>query len=349
MNTESVNTERLAIQRITRDISDGLLYIDNSGTVLYVNPSAVRILGSDALAEGVKYAEYMAADENSANDGFHQYILDSIYDKGTSHTGTVTYTRPDGSIRWFSISASYAFSEDGSRKFGVILQFSDITELHETRIKREDTVKVLVDLLAITAVWNYVYMIWKVTGEPIPSSALTMIIEVIGVISTAFALRYTSITWKDFGLGTENLKKVLVDDTILTLYIIALMIVIKWILRHFFPNIVNPAEPFFHWDRLDAKDLIYIVTVVLQEFLTRGVVQGSLDRVLPEHYPPAISIIISSLFFGALHLHKGLVFMVGAAVLLSFFGVIYRKQKTIWGLCIPHLFLSWSLVVIWGM
>ena len=47
-----------------------------------------------------------------------------------NHRGEVTYTRPDGSVRYFSIETSFAGGEDGLQKTGVILQFSDITDLH---------------------------------------------------------------------------------------------------------------------------------------------------------------------------------------------------------------------------
>ena len=45
----------------------------------------------------------------------------------------------------------------------------------------------------------------------------------------------------------------------------------------------------------------------------------------------------------------GLGFMIGSFLLLSVFGVIYERQKTIWGLCIPHYFLGLSLKLIWGI
>ena len=110
---------------------------------------------------------------------------------------------------------------------------------------------------------------------------------------------------------------------------------------------MDPKAPFFRWNALEPLDLLYIPTVVLQELLVRGVMQGSLERILPDSYPPAVANIIASLVFGAVHIHKGIVYMVGAALLLSFFGILYSKQKTIWGLCIPHLVLSWSLRILW--
>lgn len=348
MNPKSDNTQLQMVNRIARDISDGLILIDSKGTVQYINPSAYRLLGNDALKEGIKYAEYIASDGNSANDAFHQYVLDSVYDKNASHTGSVTYTHPDGSIRYFTIVTSYAGSEDGLRKNGVILRFSDVTDLHRAKVKHDDTIKILIGTITIMALWDYLVAIWEKMGQPISSTALTVIIEVIGVLATLFALRYTSITVTDFGLGTRNLKRNVVVDTALTAAVLGLMIMVKLFLRQFFPDLVSPDRPFFRWDALHALDLLYIPTVVLQEFLVRGVTQGSLERILPENYPPAVAIIVSSLVFGSIHIHKGIVFMLGAACLLCLFGFLYRKQGSIWGLCIPHLLLSWSLRVIWG-
>ena len=348
LNEKSENTQLQTVSRIARDISDGLILIDNKGTVLYVNPSAYRLLGNSALKEGVKYAEYMASDGNGANDAFHQYVLDSIYEKNANHTGAVTYTQQDGSVRYFRIITSYDGGDDGLQKAGVILRFSDETDLHQAKVKHDDTIKVLIGTITIMALWDYLVAIWEQAGRPISSTALTVVIEVIGVIATMFALRYTTITVTDFGLGTKDLKRNILTDSALTAVILGLMILVKLFLRQFFPNVVSPDRPFFLWDALQAVDLLYIPTVVLQEFLVRGVTQGSLERILPENYPPAVAIIVSSMVFGSIHIHKGIVFMVGAACLLCFFGFLYRKQGNIWGLCIPHLLLSWSLRVIWG-
>ena len=231
MSQEAAGTQMPAVSRIARDIADGIILLDSRGAVQYVNPSARSLLGNDALQEGIPYARYMAADNNSANDDFHQYVLDSAYERSGNHRGVVTYTRPDGSVRYFSIETSFAGGEDGLQKTGVILQFSDITDLHLAKVKHDDTIKVLAGTILIMALWNFIAAIWESMGRPISSTALT--------------------------------------------------------------------------------------------------------------------VIIASLVFGAVHIHKGIVYMVGAALLLSFFGILYSKQKTIWGLCIPHLVLSWSLRILW--
>ncbi len=260
----------------------------------------------------------------------------------------MTYTRPDGSVRYFSIESSFASSEDGLQKTGVILQFSDVTDLHLAKIKHDDTIKVLIGTITIMAIWGYLVAIWEKAGEPISSTGLTVIIEVLGVIATLFALRYTSLIVTDLGLGTKNLKRSVTVDTALTFAVLAVMILVKLLMRQFLPEKINLEEPFFRWDVFSPLDLLYIPTVVLQELLVRGVMQESLERILPDSYPPSVAIIVSSMVFGSIHIHKGIVFMVGAAFLLCFFGFLYRKQRTIWGLCIPHLILSWALRLLWA-
>ena len=337
------------VKLITRDLNDGLILMDRSGTVQYFNPSASRLLGNDSLKQGEKYAEFMDSDDAVSNDEFHQYVLDSIYDKSSTHSGNVKYTCPDGAVRYFRVSASTALDDDGKEPLGVIVQFSDITDLHKAKIKHDDATKVLIAIIAMMSVWNFVYVIWELAGRPITPSMMTVIIEVIGVIGTIFAIAFTSITISDFGLGVRNLKESVKYNTILTAVVLGVMLVAKFIIITFFPNVFGPGASLIFWDKAGTSSLTYIITVIVQEFLTRGAAQGSIEAILPEKYPQAFAIIISSLIFGALHVHRGIAFMVGATLLLSIFGFIYKKQGTIWGLCIPHYFLGLSLTLIWGI
>ena len=337
------------VQRITRDITDGLLLVDLSGEVVYINPQGRELLGNPELKEGMKYAEFMAMDDSEKNDEFHQYVLDSVYDKKKTHVGAIKYICPDGDERYFRMTSSYLLSENGEEQFGIILQFADVTKIHNMKVKYEDAVKVLVALVAVVSVWNIIVAVWAYMEKPVAPETMTVIIEVIGVLGTLFALKFTSITVQDFGLGKgPDLKKSFLTDAGLTLILLVLMVVAKLIVQAVRPDIIPPGTPFFHWNKWTMACTLYPLTVFAQELLTRGAVQGCLCMVLPEGVPVIVPIVISSVFFGALHIHKGLFFMLGAMVLLSVFGLIYNKQKTIWGLCIPHYFLGLAMTLIWG-
>ena len=81
------------LPRVLRDVTDGVMLLDLHGTVMYVNPSGMRILALDNRVIGQKYAPTMI-EGGVANDSFHQFLLDAVYDKGNAHHGSCDYYCP---------------------------------------------------------------------------------------------------------------------------------------------------------------------------------------------------------------------------------------------------------------
>lgn len=344
-----MDNNRYLIERITRDITDGLMLVDLGGTIRYINPQGYTILNNPAVKENIKFVELMKLDKSDKNDAFYQYLLDSIYDKQETHSGALIYRDADGVDRYLQVKSSFAFSDDGKEKYGVILQFADVTTAEKLKIKYNDAIKVLVAMIVILSVNNIIVKYWEFTERPVDASYITLMIEIIGAIGTLLMLKFTSLTIHDLGLGKgTDLKKTLITDALLTFFILTAMIAVKLLLQRYRPDIIAPDAPLFHWEKWGPVSTFYPLTVFAQELMTRGAAQGCLKLVLPEKTPDWVPIFVSSLFFGALHIHKELVFMIGAMILLSIFGFIYNKQKTIWGLCIPHYILGLSIAILWG-
>ena len=341
------STDYQYLYRIMRDITDGLIVIDSEGTIAYVNPSAKKILDNEALVEGKKYIEFMVTDKTGENDEFHQYVLDCASEVNKDHEGILNYSCPDGSKHIFRVISSYAYNEERTQSIGVILQFSDITEVQKARRKHIEATVVLVALLAMLSVWNLIFGIWEARGRSLNSHILTVIIEVMGAVLSFFVYRSTSITKEDLGISFKGVGRAVAVDSFCTAAVLVGMVILKLIMRAFDPELAS--RPMFYFSSWSIMETVYPITVVVQEFLTRGVVQGSVKKILPGKHAVPISIILSSMFFSALHIHLGLGFMVGSFLLLSVFGILYEKQKTIWGLCIPHFFLGLSLKLIWGI
>ena len=335
------------LSRIMRDITDGLIVLDTEGTVVFVNPSALKILDNPALVEGKKYIEFMVTDRTGENDDFHQYVLDCAGDKNKEHEGLLNYSCPNGEKRVFRMISSYAYNEEMTENIGVILQFSDVTEVAKAHQKHVETTVVLVALLAMLSIWNLIFGIWEFRGRAMPGYRMTQLIEVMGAIVSFLVYKKTSITKEDLGISFKGTGRAVLTNGLFTALILLGMIAVKLVLRNTSPN--ASSLPMFYFGSWGIADTVYPITVIVQEFLTRGVVQGSVKRILPGKHAVLISIILSSLFFCALHIHLGLGFMIGSFLLLSVFGVIYERQKTIWGLCIPHYFLGLSLKLIWGI
>lgn len=118
---------------ILDNMSDGVLTVDMQGTVTMFNPAAASILGMEH--EGVtgrKFAEVFFAVEG--NDAFTQLVLDAIYDSAAGESTTLRFHRPDGSEVVLGVTSSY-LRDAADAPRGVILVFSDITEI--TRLKQE--------------------------------------------------------------------------------------------------------------------------------------------------------------------------------------------------------------------
>jgi len=114
--------------RILDDMTDGVIAIDLSGTIITFNPAAARILGiaeQEALSKSFGEVFLLAED----NDDFNQTILDAIYESSTSHNRIVPFSHNDKRTI-LALTTTFLKAEDGSgQRMGVIAVFSDITEL----------------------------------------------------------------------------------------------------------------------------------------------------------------------------------------------------------------------------
>ena len=117
---------------------------------------------------------------------------------------------------------------------------------------------------------------------------------------------------------------------------IAVMCIGKVVIRLFSPNAIGPEYPFFDIRAFGIRQIIYIFTAGVQEFLARSVIQGNLRRIMVGRHTAAAAIVISSMSFATLHIHLGLIFMLGAAVLAGLEGILYEKQQSIFGVWIVH-------------
>lgn len=246
------------------------------------------------------------------------------------------------------LTCSLLFGPDGVEKEGVVIQFSDVTQEAELKEKHRNTARGFVIIMGILCLWIFFYAIWELLGRPIQGGVMTMLIEVAAIAGFFCLRRFTTIDFADMGLGTKGIKRALIVDGIATATILAVMLVAKTCIMNFSPDVFGADAKLLDFSRWNIFDTIYPLTVVLQEFLTRGVMHETVRNMIPGKNANAAAIIVSSLFFGALHVHLGLAYMIGSALLLGVFGVIYTKQRTIWGLCIPHYFLGISLKMIFA-
>ena len=114
------------------------------------------------------------------------------------------------------------------------------------------------------------------------------------------------------------------------------LFVLKLACRIVDPNCFEPKAPFLDIKRFGMRQIQYIFTAGIQEFLARSVIQRNLKRITVGKHPATVAIFLSSLIFAALHIHFGFLFMFGAAILAGLEGILYEKQQNILGVWIVH-------------
>lgn len=330
--------------RIVRDIGDGILVLGRDGTIMEINPAAMKLLGLECDYTGEKYYALMESGDGCANDAFHQTVLDAVLEKSMVHRSLFFYLRPDGTEKVFEVTSS-ALRSDESADAALLLSISDRTEESRLRVQIEDSSANFVGLLCALCGWNFLYALWEYLGQPFSTGILSKLMLVLLLIPVLLCRRHMHLTPRDMGLGLDkSTARYILIDAAVTLLCLALLCAAKLLIMHLSPEYFDQSLPFVCWDKYPPSEyLIYALSVLLQEILSRGIVHELLRRMMPGRNVEVSSIFVSSALFGALHIHVGLVYMCSAALLLGVLGIVYNRQKSIWGLCIVHYCLGWAL------
>jgi PAS domain S-box-containing protein len=326
--------------RVLRDFDEGIITFDRGGVIRYINPSASLILGLTENAVGKRYRDVFGKE----NDALLEFLVKATAEKNASQRGDILFRREDGSLVRLNTSCICLQDEEDALERSYAIHFDDITEIDILRRKRRESSAVFIGTMTAVSIWIYVVALWQQTGQKVSQEIMTQFIHVISLIMFFYIRHYTHFSFEEMGLKIKGIDKAIKVDCLLTAVFTAMLFGIKLILLRVSPGFFPAGAPFWDWSRMNWSDFTYPLTAVLQEFLSRGVIHENLRRIFVGKYSEAAAIIVSSLLFGALHIHRGFMYMLAATALLSIFGILYRKQNSIWGLCIPHFVLG---EVVW--
>ena len=326
--------------RVLRDFDEGIITFDRGGVIQYINPSASMILGLTENAVGKRYRDVFSKE----NDALLEFLVKATEEKNASHRGDILFHRTDGRDVRLNTSCICLQDEKDPQERSYAIHFDDITEIDILRRKRRESSAVFIGTMTAISVWIYAVALWQHTGQRVSQEVMTQFIHAISLIMFFYIRHYTHFSFEEMGFKIKGIAKAVKTDCLLTAVFTAILFGIKLVILRVSPGFFPEGAPFWDWSRMNWSDITYPLTVVLQEFLSRGVIHENLRRIFVGKYSEAAAIIVSSLLFGALHIHRGFMYMLAATALLAIFGILYRKQNSIWGLCIPHFVLG---EVVW--
>ena len=147
----------------------------------------------------------------------------------------------------------------------------------------------------------------------------------------------------------KGIRRSLVQSAVISLLIIAGLLGFR-----FYMNAKNPVYreiPFFGLYLNVHTRWLYPISIVFQEFFIKAFTQENIGIMLSDigaaekhngsdRIKSVLTALITAMFFFVLHMQYPLYYMAGAFVLCFFTGLMYEKDRNIWGAVMIHFALG---------
>jgi CRP-like cAMP-binding protein len=161
--------------------------------------------------------------------------------------------------------------------------------------------------------------------------------------------------WDAYGLTLRNWRGAAREAVYWTAGFVVFVTLVKWQLITRLPDFAD--RPLFEWPGFTRFGLLpsfgiallYATFAPLQEFVSRGALQSSLQRFLVGRLVTARAIVITTILFSASHLHVSTSYSLIVAVPSIFWGVLYARQGTLVGVSISHILVGWWVAFVLGV
>ena len=312
---EAVATKGNFANRVLRDMNSGVLVVDTSGKIIFYNEPAAKMLEIPSYNEDISERIFDGLKDTAENDEFVEFLLQSIYKKNEVHSGNCKYVSPSGTEYSFKMSSSYLKTEEDETA-QIVVTLDDETDKEKLLVKIKDSTNSFTIVLIGLCFWLIFFAAWLYSGKPFPRNYLTK-----GI--------------RDIGIKPNDVKKTFITSLVIVLILFALMAGTKLVLLQIKPTMFK-GKPFIDLSRFTVHYIEYISTSLLQEFLARGGIQSNFKRITNAKHKTFMAIFMASIIFSVLHIHLGLVYMIGAAVLSAVLGILYNKQDNLVGVWMVH-------------
>lgn len=164
-----------------------------------------------------------------------------------------------------------------------------------------------------------------------------LIMNLILVYRSGFPMSY-------FGLTLKNAKKSIVESLVVSAVLMLALVMLKVHLIKTIPAFSGAS--IFAWDKVNVDFYTYIISAPLQEFLCRGVLQGSIQKFLLGRFNWLWAIILTSSLFSVFHIHASMALGILAIVGGIIWGGMYVRHENLIGASINHFILGNGLVLL---
>lgn len=164
-------------------------------------------------------------------------------------------------------------------------------------------------------------------------------IELITLVMVFRAIVNARLPLKSFGLTLEGWKRAALEGLAVAVLVLVGMGFLKAAVNTWLPGIFRETEP-FSFGYFDFSYVTYIVVAPLQEFIARGTVQSTLERLFDGRHRGFWAILVTSFLFGALHVYSSIPLAVSCVLSSWLWGWMFHRQRTLVGVSLCHFLIG---------
>lgn len=190
---------------------------------------------------------------------------------------------------------------------------------------------------------------------------ISLPITLLFTLAIVLFMKCSSYPMSMYGLTTRNWKTAVVESIGYTSIVIVLIIIVKEIVFRLIPSMshlplieIQSAHSQFFEHIKDPSYVIgglsyFFVVIPLQELISRGALQSSLQEFFVGPNRILSAIILSNLLFSMVHVYLSLTFAVLVFPIGLFWGWLYARHKTLISPCVSHALLGFAAFYVIGL
>jgi len=163
-------------------------------------------------------------------------------------------------------------------------------------------------------------------------------LEIIFVLANVWLVFRSGLPLASFGVTMVNAKKAIWESLLISAVLMSVLVLVKLYLIKSSPAFRGTS--IITWKYVGWDYVTYILVAPLQEFLTRGVLQGSMQRFLMGRYNWLWATILTSTLFGVFHIHESLELGIAAILGGLLWGGMYARHKNLIGVSLNHFLIG---------
>jgi len=203
--------------------------------------------------------------------------------------------------------------------------------------------KTFVGIVLVIAL--YIFLLGFLYSSNLPDARSIRFFQSYPVIELISLLIIVQVVWtsklrlQDFGITLKGWRHVVTISLLVSAGIIALMAMVKFLFNRYYPGVFQ-EKPIIDLSYFGISYITYIVVAPLQEFVSRGAIQGSLEKLLDVRSKGFVSILVTTMLFGAIHVMISFNLAIASIIMGWIWGWMYHKQQSLVGVSLSHFLVG---------